>query len=231
MIAALSNRIPSKFNIDDFTFLHDRIISATYKINGNTLLDEAASDSIKGDDWNPVDSLNLYLEYVAGALNTNYQNQNLLDAKSKVRIALIGLVEAVKIHKPYLTEKYDSVLNPGLYDVNKIADLIPYVIHARKRIEGNTSLDSRLGPDRFSDGTWTPLDQLNLYSGTLTNIFKANYMNPALVQVQTKLREEYNSLIQSALLNKPHLVESLSKVFASENKNTSLNKTNLNNLA
>jgi len=93
---------------------------------------------LKGDDWNPVDQLNICLDTVIRAINIEFTHNEQKRIQSNIYKEYLGLIDASKSdtsRAKHLTEKYESALKPKLYDVNYLNTLRKYVVDARRKIE------------------------------------------------------------------------------------------------
>jgi len=185
---------PSGFSIDDLEVLRIDIENAIDRINGDTRLDIPATAPFKEDDWNALHTLNWRLDTIVDVLNTDYKNPKLQEAKSRVHTAYLGLVDASKKHKPYLTERYECVIKPKLYDVNHLKKLRTYLIQARRKIEGNNSLDSP-NSHYLKDDALDPIDTLNVFLDSIVDVLHTNYNSLNQKKAQSKIYEDYMTLI------------------------------------
>jgi isoleucyl-tRNA synthetase len=200
----MSSKQPIEFTQEMFKNLRSCIDDAIYKIQGNNIKDVPATDFLKDDDWNSIDTLNVYFDSIADIITSTYKDPNRQQAQLILRNSFEALVETSKTRAPHLTEKYESVIRPRLYDSKHLSDLITYVNQAKQKIEGDNSFDIP-SEGRFKDEDLTPLDQLAVSMDSIAEVLKTKYMTPEKHNLQLQLRQECDQLIESAKVHTPRV--------------------------
>jgi hypothetical protein len=190
---------PDEYCIDDLEGLRADIQNATNRLNGDKTLDIPATDTLKDDDWNAFDTLNWRFASIVGVINTDYKNPVLKEAKSQLIVVYQDLIDSTKKNKPYLTEKFESVLKPKLYDVAHLKKLRNYLVQARHKVEGDNSLDSPNSHYLKNDAT-TPIERLNIFLDSIVNVLHTPYSGSDQKIEQLNIYKEYIRLISVSQL-------------------------------
>lgn len=176
----------AEFTPELFRQYKTSIDDAIARLNHDKSKDDPATDYTKDDDWNAIDTLNVYFNSIEEVISSSYVDEGRKKAQSILKKSLGELVETAKLKAPHLTEKYDKVLRPRLYDIKVLTDVVTTLENAQAKLRGNTSLD--IPPTSiFKDDGFDPLDSLTLAFDTVNDVLNTTYVSPECTQFQSKI--------------------------------------------
>jgi hypothetical protein len=174
-----------EFTPEIFRNLKTCIDDAVSRLQGDKSKDIPATDHLD-DEWTAIDTLNTYFNKIEDVITSTYKDEGRRQAQSILKNSFSILVETAKAEAPHLTEKYDKVIRPRLYDTKVLTDVVKSLCMAQAKLHGDTSFDVP-STSRFKDDGFDPLDNLYVSFDTITDILNTDYVSPEYTQMKSKI--------------------------------------------
>jgi len=124
-----------------------------------------------------------------------------------------------------------AIFQPTEYTIKDLKKLKTYLVQAKRKVEGDSSLDS-IATGRYKDDAIDPIDQLNASLNRIVNTLNTSYTDSERQKIQSQICKEYMNLldISKSYPQQKLLTEKLELMKPKENNCICTNYITLNNM-